>query len=194
MQSGTVSVLDTREPGRGEEIRVGRTTVQVAVSPDGRFVYVSLNEDDAVAKLDLRSGKVVVRARTCRGPVQIYLTPGGETLLAACQGTPTAPSDELDFVDTTTMRVTGTLATGAGAHGVVVEPSGRHAFVTHVWDGTVAVVDLASRTVVDHVVGASQPPPCQPHARGAANMRSPREVVVPLGGRTDGSTGGGHSH
>jgi len=200
MQSGTVSILDTREPGRGDEIRVGRTPVQVAVSPDGRFVYVSLNEDDAVAKLDLRSGKVVARARTCRGPIQVYLTPGGETLLAACQGTPTAPNDELDFVDTATMRVTGTLATGAGAHGVVVEPSGRHAYVTNVWDGTVAVVDLATRKVVDRIVVGGEPngvsfsPLRQPHARGAANMRSPREVVVPLGGRTDGSTGGGHSH
>lgn len=197
LEGGSVGILDARRLRPLAEIPVGEKPVQTAVSPDSRFAYVSLNGDDAVAKLDLRARRVVGRTAVCDGPIQLYLTPDGRTLLAACQGPANAPNDELTFVDTGSMEATGTISTSAGAHGVVVEPSGRHAFVTDVDAGDVAVVDLATRAVVDRIAvggrpnGVSFSPVRQPHARGAANMRSPREVELSLGGSTDAPV---HSH
>jgi YVTN family beta-propeller protein len=200
LEGGTVGILDARTMRAIAEVPVGEKPVQVAVSPDSRHAYVSVNGEDAVAKIDLRTREVVGRAAVCDGPIQLYPTPDGRTLLAACQGSPERPSDEVAFVDTASMEVTGTIATSAGAHGVVVEPSGRHAYVTDVTAGDVAVIDLATRTVADRIAVGGEPngvsfsPVRQPHARGAANMRSPRVIVVPLGGRADGSSGGGHEH
>ena len=72
-------------------------------------------------------------------------------LLVASQGTKAGPGDSVSFVATAPMSVTAVVSTGSGAHGVVVDPSGRQAYVTNVWDGTVAVVDIPTRTVVDRI-------------------------------------------
>jgi YVTN family beta-propeller protein len=101
------------------------------------------------------------------------------------------------------MRVLNVVVSGSGPHGVAIEPSGRQPFVTNVWSGDVAVVDLTARRVVDRIPVGVQPngisftTRTQAHARGAANMSSPLVRPLPLGGRLDGgSTGGnvGHQH
>jgi len=38
--------------------------------------------------------------------------------------------------------------TGSGAHGVVVDRSGRHAFVTNTYANTVSVLDIRARKVI----------------------------------------------
>lgn len=201
LEGTTVGLHDTATGRRLDTIEVGRSPVQVAYSHDGRHGYVSLNEDDAVVKIDLAGRRVVGRAKVAPGPVQVYLTPDGQTLAVASQGTTAEPGDSLTLLDTASLRVKAVLTTGQGAHGVVIDPSGRQAFVTNVWDGTVSVVDLTTRTVVDHVEvggapnGISFSTVRQEHAHGAANGGSPLVATLALGGRTDG--GGsttGHQH
>ena len=43
------------------------------------------------------------------------------------------------------------VATGAGAHGVTVDPTGRFAYVTNTYANTLAVVDLATLRTVARV-------------------------------------------
>jgi len=47
--------------------------------------------------------------------------------------------------------------TGDGAHGVVIDPSSRHAYVTNMAADTVAVLDLKSLTVVARIPVGSTP-------------------------------------
>ncbi len=197
----TVTLVDVRAATPVASIPVGRGPVQVGFSPDGAFAYATVNGEDEVVKIDLAARRVVARAPVAPGPVQLVVTPDGRTVLVASQGVEERPQDALSFVDASTMRLTGILSTGAGAHGVAVEPSGRQAFVTDVWAGDVAVIDITAQTVVDRIPvdgepnGVSFSPVRQPHARGAANMNSPLKRVLPLGGRTDGTgSGGQHDH
>ena len=198
MGGSTVTLVDFAS-GESTAVEVGRAPVQVAFSPDGAFAYATVNGEDAVVKIDVRQRRVVGRARVGRGPVQLAVTPDASTLVVASQGVKARPSDEVSLIDADTMRVTAVLVTGAGAHGVAIEPSGRQAFVTDVWAGDVAVIDLAARRVVDRIQVGGEPngitfsPLAQPHARGAANMDSPLERALPLGGTTDGGSGG-HGH
>jgi YVTN family beta-propeller protein len=198
MGGSTVTFVDL-QTGASVAVEVGRAPVQVAFSPDGVFAYVTVNGEDAVVKIDVRRRRVVGRARVGSGPVQLAVTPDASTLVVASQGVATRPNDEVSLIDTDTMRVTAVLATGAGAHGVAIEPSGRQAFVTDVWAGDVAVIDLAAGRVVDRIPVGGEPngvsfsPLVQSHARGAANMDSPLERTLPLGGLTGGRSGG-HGH
>lgn len=81
-------------------------------------------------------------------------------------------------------------------------PTGRQALLTDARAGDVTLIDLEERRVVDRVAVGGEPngvsisPRAKLHARGAANMDSPRVVVLPLGGRTDGAgaRGGSHGH
>lgn len=67
-------------------------------------------------------------------------------MLVANQGTEEAPSSSLTIVDATTFSAIAEVPTGTGAHGVVVEPSGRYAYVTDIYADTVTIVDVVSAT------------------------------------------------
>ena len=49
------------------------------------------------------------------------------------------------------------METGAGAHGIVVDPASRHAYVTNLYADTVAVLDLDSLKVVATIPVGSTP-------------------------------------
>jgi len=140
-EDDSLSVIDA--PARREiaRITVGRTPMQVAVVPNGRRVYVSLSGEDAVALVDVAAGRVVKKIRVGRRPAQIYLCANG-TLVVANQGTRTSPESTTTLVDTSSGRVLATLGTGAGSHGVVVDDSGRYAYVTASFANTTTVIDL----------------------------------------------------
>lgn len=150
----TLRIVDTRTNTRAADVEVGRAPVQVAFSPDGRKVYSSVSGEDAVAKVDLATRKLVAKVRVGDGPIQVYVSPDGRTLLAANQGTAERPGRTVSLVRTADFRVQGEVETGEGAHGAVVDPSGRHAYVTNIYGNDVAVVDLRERRVARIPVGS----------------------------------------
>ncbi len=153
----TVSVIDTKTNTRVADIEVGNTPVQVAFAPDGRSVYSSLNGENAVAKIDVQRRRVVGKVKVGVGPVQVYVSPDGRYLLVANQGTKERPSKTVSVVDTATFKVVKTIATGRGAHGVVIDPSSTHAYVTNIYGGDVAVLDLTEMKVVARIPVGKMP-------------------------------------
>ena len=84
----------------------------------------------------------------------------------------------VSIVETASFKVVGTVETGRGAHGVVVDPSSRHAYVTNIYGGKVAVLDLAQRKVVARIPVGEKPngisfSPVVPSVRPARSMRLP---------------------
>jgi len=130
------------------DIAVGERPVQVGFSPDGASLYVSLNGENAVGLVDVASRRLTAKARVGNGPVQVYVTSDGATLLVANQGSAEQPGTGVSFIDTKTFKVVDTVETGSGAHGVVIEPSGRYAYVTNLFDNTLAVLDIPARRLV----------------------------------------------
>lgn len=139
----SVSLVDIGT-GSVTPIEVGSKPVQVAWAPDGRVGYVTLNGDDGLAVIDTEGATRTATVPVGDGPVQVYLTPSGDRALVANQGTEAEPSSSLTVVDTTTLRAISEVATGLGAHGVVVEPTGRLAYVTDIYGDSVTIVDLST--------------------------------------------------
>lgn len=156
MQGGSVTLVDLRQLRPTATIPVGEAPVQVAFDRAGA-AYVSLNADDAVAKIDLATRRVVATRPTGVGPAQTYVTADGARLLVANQGTEQQPSDTMSVFDTRTMQLLATVTTGSGAHGIAVDPSSRYAFVTNMYDDDVAVVDLDELTVVSRIEVGDMP-------------------------------------
>lgn len=147
VRGGTVSVVDiaaTREVAR---IPAGPSPVQVGFVPDGSRAYVSLRGANAVAEIDARTRRVLRRIPVGRGPVQVFATPDGRFLYVANEGTRAAPGTTASVIDLAAGSVVATVETGRGAHGVVVCETGSRAFVTNLYDDTLAEIDVATRTV-----------------------------------------------
>ena len=150
-------MIDTATNRKVADIEVGQKPVQVGFSPDGRFVYVSLNGENAVGKVDVSTRKLAGKVQVGAGPIQVYVTPDGKYLLAANQGTKDKPSTTVSIVDTATFTVLDTVPTGQGAHGVVIEPSSRYAYITNLYGNDIAVLDIAARKIVARTLTGAAP-------------------------------------
>ena len=148
LKSGTVSVIDTDSQKQVAQIVAGKSPAQVGFTPDGRFGFVSLSGENAVAVINPVSRKVVRKIAVGTVPIQLYATPDSAFVLVANQGTPKKPGSAVSMIDLTKMKVVATIKTEAGAHGVVIDRDGRHAFVTNTYANSVSVIDLAKRNVV----------------------------------------------
>ena len=148
LKDGTVSVIDTESRKQVAQVAAGKGPAQVGFTPDGRFGFVSLSGENKVAVIDPMSRKVVRKIAVGTVPIQLHATPDNRLLLVANQGTPMKPGTTVSVIDVASMKVAATIKTGAGAHGVVVDRDGRHAFVTNTYANTVSVIDIAERKVV----------------------------------------------
>lgn len=184
-ESGTVTFVDASRREAVAEVAVGAEPVQVAFARDGRRVYVTLRGEDAVAEVDVRSRRVVGKTSVGRGPVQLHATPDGARLVVANQGTRERPGRTVSLVATAPLREVARIETGAGPHGVAVDPSGRRAYVTNLYSGTVSVLDLVTRREVAEIRTGDAP-------NGVTF--SPLEPVHAAHAIRVGPGGGGHRH
>ena len=148
LKGGTVSVIDTKNQKPVDQIAVGKGPAQVGFTPDGRYAFVSLSAENRVAVIDPASRKVIRKVAVGTVPIQLYATPDSKLVLVANQGTPKKPGTTVSVIDLAGFKVVATITTGAGAHGVVIDRDGRHAFVTNTYANTVSVIDVAERKVV----------------------------------------------
>lgn len=179
LKAGTVDLIDTRTDRKVAAVPVGGPAVQVAVSPDSRYAYASVSQPPSVVKIDLQTRVVAGRAEVPTAPAQVYLTPDGRSLLSADQGSKDKPGTALSVIDTATMTPAGSIATGSGPHGVVIDPTGRRAWVTNVYDSTVSVIDLPTRTTVATINMGSQPNGISYAPRPPAPAEPRMSVVLP---------------
>lgn len=157
MGGTTASLVDTRTREVAAAIEVGAAPVQTAFHPDEAWAYVTLNGDDEIARIDLATRKVVARQQVDPGPVQSFVTPDGTRIVVASQGTEERPSRTVAVLDARTLRSLGTIETGEGAHGVVVEPSSRFAYVTNIYGATTSIVDLREMRVTRTIRTGEEP-------------------------------------
>ena len=148
LKGGTVSVIDTRTRKQIARIAVGKGPAQVGFTPDGRLGFVSLSEENRVAVIDPASRKVIRKVSVGTVPIQVYATPDSRLLFVANQGTREKPGSTVSIIDLKTFKIVATVETGSGAHGVVVDRDGRHAFVTNTYANTVSVLDVVERKVI----------------------------------------------
>ena len=148
LKGETVSVIDTGSRKEIAKIAVGKGPAQVGFTPDGRFMFVSLSGENQVAVIDPASRKVIGKVAVGTVPIQLYATPDSKFVLVANQGSPEKPGNTVSFIDVAALKVAATIKTGAGAHGVVIAPDGRRAYVTNTYASTVSVIDIGTRKVI----------------------------------------------
>lgn len=146
--AGAVDIVDTASNTVAASVPVGDSPAQVAVDAEGRYAYASLNGSSEVVKIDLEQRKAVGTVAVPSPPVQLYLTADGSRLLSADQGTEDAPGRTVSIIDPASLAVEASVETGAGPHGIVIEPTGQRAWVTNLYDDTVSAIDLTTGKVV----------------------------------------------
>jgi YVTN family beta-propeller protein len=140
--------LDLRDPHTWEliaSIPVPPSGVNHAdFSPDGRYFYVSCEFSGYLAKVDLVERRVVAQSEIGVEPIDVKLSPDAQVLFVADQA-----RDGVILADPGDLHEIGFLPTGKGAHGLYFSRDVGELYVSNRKGGSVSVVDVASRTVVD---------------------------------------------
>lgn len=155
--------VDLAEFGVPDGVVADGSPVEAAVTPDGRFVYVSNYkmygpgfdpsadddcsagawDDSYVYKIDVESLSIVDVIPTGAVPKHLAVSPDGETLVIAnwC-------GFDATIVDTATDTALGRVPLGRHPRGVAITNDSRYAFVAIMGGHRIDVIDLDTRRVV----------------------------------------------
>jgi len=162
ISSGTVSILTDSlfTPGKGAPpgarpredwvqtvIPTARGSEGFDVSPDGRELWTASSEDGTITIIDLKAKKVADRVDAgVQGANRLKFTPDGKLVFISSLRT-----GNLDIFDARTHKEVKQLKLGNGAAGILMDPVGSRAFVACSPDDIIAVIDLNSLQVTDHL-------------------------------------------
>jgi YVTN family beta-propeller protein/probable HAF family extracellular repeat protein len=144
----TVSVIETATNTVETTIPVGSFPDGVAVTPDGRSVYVANNggnnpSSDTVSVINTDSNQVIKTVTVGPAPFLPKVTPDGSHVYVSNQ------NNTISAIDTATNTVSSTITLSAEATGLVFTPNGAFAYVgENTSPGNVAVLAIPGNTVV----------------------------------------------
>ena len=111
--------------------------IELALSADGRQLYVVCQGSDELRVLDAVSGKVVATVPVGHAPRGITLSPDGNQIYIT-----NANDDTVSVIDAATLKVTRTLPTGFEPAGLVTDRAGETLYVANRLSGDISVIDL----------------------------------------------------
>ncbi|MEF8817022.1 MAG: hypothetical protein V5A58_09540 [Salinibacter sp.] len=141
--SGTATKIDLEQGQMGAPTATGDGAEGVAVSPDGEEVWVTNRADDTVSILDATSASVVDSLSVPGFPIRADVSPDGRHALVS------APrAGDVAVYNADQRRLMTRLDVGQKPIGVLA-PTDDRAYVANAGSGTVSVIDLNARAVVD---------------------------------------------
>ncbi|MEO8860446.1 MAG: YncE family protein, partial [Ginsengibacter sp.] len=174
VSSGTVSILtDTLLPQRGGPmgppppdapqgpplrfqphrewiqtlVSVSKGSEGFDVSPDGQQLWTASAEDGSIAIIELSTGKINATIDgKVMGANRLSFTPDGKRVLISSLRT-----GDLYVFDVASHKELKRINLGRGCAGILIDPDGSRAFVGCTADNFVAVIDLKTLTVINHI-------------------------------------------
>jgi YVTN family beta-propeller protein len=143
-KDNTVSVIDTGASKVVATIPVAAGPHGMAMTQDGRTVYVTGDGSSTLDVIDTATDKVVKTIDVGKTPNGLALTPDNRLLLVTVYG-----ENRIAFIDTSTQSVVATTVVPK-PHTVAISPDGKFAYVTVQEPGHfgLARIDLTTRSVV----------------------------------------------
>jgi YVTN family beta-propeller protein len=123
---------------------VGRAPEGASMSPSGKTVAVCVEDDNAVALVDVATAAITRKIRTQgKNPEHCVFNDDEKWLLASDEN-----SDEVDIIDIKAGRSVALVHTSGGPRGIAWLPHQLTAYVAQERGGGVDVIDVAKRAIV----------------------------------------------
>jgi YVTN family beta-propeller protein len=150
-----VGIFDMANNSFGATATVGTRPRRMALTADGRRLYVANTGSNSVSVIDVASFAVTNTITLPAGgnPYGIAVNGDGSRVYVANN----SAQGSLIVVDTASNNVAGTIAVGNNPVQVVISPDGTVAYVANSGSSTLSVVDLQTNTVNQSVPAGSNP-------------------------------------
>lgn len=134
-----IAVVDTATLTRTGMIAGVSDPERVAVSPDGRRLFVSEEDAARLAAVDIRSGRVLATVPVGREPEGVRVSPDGRWVLVTSE-----EENRVTIVDAKSYAVVGMAAVGRRPRDLAVTRDSRFAYVSGEADASVYRIALPS--------------------------------------------------
>ena len=165
----TVSVIDTATNNVTAMIPVGNHPMGVAVTLDGKKVYVT--NFFGISVIDATKNKVTATIPVGNAPRGVAISPDGKRVYVPHPDLGNPSNNTILIIDTATNEVEATVLVGEVPFGVAVTLDGKKVYVTNIDDKTVSVIDTATNTVIATIPVGNNP-------RGVAISPDGKRVYV----------------
>ena len=133
-----IGIFDIAQNKVVKVIEGGSDPENFAVSKDGKWIYVSNEDDDGISFIDLSTGKLVPPTiKTGEEPEGVSLTPDGKTIYSTNEADGT-----VSVTDAIERKLIKTFKVGRRPRNVVFMPDMQHAYVNAENDGNIGIIDL----------------------------------------------------
>ena len=129
-----------------------KTPVNLAVSGNGRRLYVVCQQANRVMIADTVAGTVIGEIAVGRRPHDAALSPDGRRLYVTNR-----LDDSVSVIDTSVQKVIAVVPVGDEPHGVLAESTGRSIFVLNTDENTISVLDAQTLREVRRLVAGRGP-------------------------------------
>lgn len=137
-------------------IPVGRTPAGLAITPNGRRVYVANGNAGTISVIDTATNTTIGNPIVVgTAPVALAINPSGSRLYVAHNAN---GGNKITVINTATNKVVGTFGVGSDPLSLVVSPNGKRLYVANANSGTVSVINTANNKVVGNPIAVGGRP------------------------------------
>lgn len=131
------TILPDRIGSKTAAVPEYKTPVNLALSPDGKQLYVACESSDSLVVVDTVTYAVTAEINVQNQPHGVCITTEGDRVFVSNRG-----SDTVSAVDTRSLKVTEHIPVGDEPHGLVTDSSDRLLYVANTGSNDISVVDL----------------------------------------------------
>jgi YVTN family beta-propeller protein len=141
--SDRVSLINTVTNKRvGEPVPTGGEPTSIAITPDGKYAYVTDSEDESVSVIETGLRRNVATIEVGANPFGIAITPDGKYAYVTARN-----DNKVAVISTQTKEVAKSITVGLQPTGIAISPTGKFAYVANYLDSDVEVINTETMTL-----------------------------------------------
>jgi YVTN family beta-propeller protein len=141
----------TRLPERSEAPRY-KTPVNLALSADGKELFVACEASDSVVVVDTVARRKLAEIDVGRQPNDVAFSPDGSTAYVSNR-----LDDSVSAIDVATREVKATIPVGDEPHGLLTDRSGRLLYVLNTAEDSISVIDTTTHEELKRLSASRNP-------------------------------------
>lgn len=138
--NGIAAVVDPRTCKVTKNIPVGKTPSEGNPSPDGRYIFISVKDENKVAVIDTKTNELAKKLDVGEAPVHTFFGPDAATIWIGNDN-----GKSVSAMDAKTLEVKKTIETGDGHHKMAftsLHDGNYKVYVSNIKESTIAVIDF----------------------------------------------------
>jgi PQQ-dependent catabolism-associated beta-propeller protein len=143
------NAADVIDPATGKSLRhipLGDEPEAFDLSPDGKTIYVSNEDEGEMSFIDAASGKKLKSVKVGKEPEGVKASADGKTVYVTSE-----VASMVHVIDTATAKVVKNIKVGKRPRRMALTPDGKELWVTNELDASVTIVSTADHSVVGSI-------------------------------------------